>query len=259
MIEKLGVQIFTVREFLQTEDDIKRSFEKLSQIGYREIQTAGMYDFTTPEFFAQAAKDNGLTIVGTHVPMPKIEADIDAMIAMHKTYGTSNMGIGSMPGLFSEEVSLSYVKDFISRFNSCAEKIKEHGMKLTYHNHHFEFLKLDGKFIMDYLIDEFDKDAISFVLDTYWLQCGGVSILEYMNKCAGRVDILHLKDYKVRFKQEQIYTEVGNGNINFADVIDTAEKIGVKHYVVEQDFCPGDPFESLKMSYDNLKNSGLLK
>jgi sugar phosphate isomerase/epimerase len=93
------------------------------------------------------------------------------------------------------------------------------------------------------------------VLDTYWLQSGGVSIIEYMNKCAGRVDILHLKDYKVRFKQEQIYTEILNGNINFADVIETAEKIGVKHYVVEEDFCPGDPFDSLAQSHAYIKSN----
>lgn len=259
MIEKLGVQIFTIRDFLTTEDDVKRSFEKLAKIGYKEIQTAGMYDFTTPEFFAQAARENGLAIVGTHIPMDKIEKDTDKMVAMHKVYGTTNMGIGGMPGIFDSELSLAEVEDFISRFNACAAKLKKHNMKLTYHNHHYEFAKVGGKFIMDHFIDKFDKDTISFVLDTYWLQCGGVSILEYMDKCAGRVDILHLKDYKVRHKQEQIYTEIGNGNINFAAVIAKAEKIGVKHYVVEEDVCPGDPFESLTMSYNNLKNAGLLK
>ena len=198
-------------------------------------------------------------LVGTHVPMPEIENNTDKMIEMHKIYGTTNMGIGGMPGIFSEVLTMEQVNDFISLFNKCAKKISEHGMKLTYHNHHYEFMKLNGKFIMDYLIDELDKDNVSFVLDTYWLQTGGVSIIEYMKKCAGRVDILHLKDYLVRFKDAQIYTEIGNGNINFADVVATAEEIGVKHYVVEEDFCPGDPFDSLKMSYDNLKNMGLLK
>lgn len=259
MIEKLGVQLYTIRDFLTTEDDIKRSFEKLSEIGYREIQTAGMYSFTTPEFFSNAAKENGLEIVGTHISMQAMEDDMESMVAMHKTYGTTNMGIGGMPGIFDKEFTLPELEDFIARFNACGAKVKEHGMKLTYHNHHYEFLKLDGKFMMDYFIEQFDKEAISFVLDTYWLQCGGVSILEYMNKCAGRIDILHLKDYKVRHKDTQIFTEIGNGNINFASVIEEAEKLGVKHYVVEQDVCPGDPFESLAMSYNNLKNAGLLK
>lgn len=258
MIKKLGVQIFTVRDYLQTEDDVKRSFEKLYNIGYREIQTAGLYDFTTPEKFAQTAKDSGLEIIGTHVPMPEIESNIDKLIEMHKIYGTTNMGIGSMPGLFAGQATPEFVEEFVERFNKCAKKASEHGIKLTYHNHHYEFLKHNGKFIMDTLIDGFDKENISFVLDTYWLQAGGVSIIEYMNKCAGRVDILHLKDYMVRLKEECIYTEVLNGNINFASVVDTAEKIGVKHYVVEQDFCPGDPFESLKISHDNLKRAGLL-
>ena len=257
MIEKLGVQLYTIRDFLQTEDDVKKSFEKLREIGYKEIQTAGMYPFISPKNFAQIAKDNELQVVGTHVPIAEIEDNTEEIIEMHNTYGTVNIGIGGMP--FENEITLEVVNSFISRFNICAEKISKRGFKLTYHNHDFEFLKHDGKCVMDRLIEGFDKKNISFVIDTYWLQAGGVSILEYMNKCAGRIDILHLKDYMVRFASTPTYTEIGNGTINFKDVIATAEKIGVKHYVVEQDVCPGNPFDSLKISYDNLKNAGLLK
>lgn len=259
MIEKLGLQLYTIRDFLQNEEDVKRSFEKLAKIGYKEAQTAGLYAFMSPEAFAKAANDNGIEIIGTHVPFTEIEGNTDKMIEMHRTYGTTNMGIGGMPGLFDKVLTKDEVYDFIARFNACAKKLREKDMKLTYHNHHYEFLKVEGKPIMDHLIENLDKETVTFVLDTYWLQCGGVSILEYMNKLAGRVDILHLKDFKVQFKESQNYTEILNGTINFTDVIAAGEKIGVKHYVVEQDSCPGDPFDSLKTSYDNLKNAGLLK
>ena len=84
-----------------------------------------------------------------------------------------------------------------------------------------------------------------------WIQHGGGNILEWMQKLDGRIDILHLKD--MGMAQSQFITEIGQGNINFDGIIETAEKIGVKHYVVEQDTCPGDPFDSLKISRDYIK------
>lgn len=259
MINKLGVQLFTIRDFLKTEDDIKRSFEKLREIGYSEVQTAGMYPFISPQKFAQIANDNDIKIIGTHIPIGEIEENIDKIVEMHQAYDTVNVGIGAMPIACGEEMTLEFVEAFISRFNKCADKVSEYGFKLTYHNHDFDFLKHDGKCVMDRLIESFNENNTSFVIDTYWLQAGGVGILEYMNKCAGRLDILHLKDYKVIYKKPPIYTEIGNGNINFEDVVACAEKIGVKHYIVEQDDCPGNPFDSLATSYNNLKEVGLLK
>lgn len=68
-----------------------------------------------------------------------------------------------------------------------------------------------------------------------------------MKKLVGRIDILHLKDMSVH-ENDPFITECGNGNINFEDIIPLAEEIGVKYFVVEQDVCPGDPFESAKIS-----------
>ena len=102
------------------------------------------------------------------------------------------------------------------------------------------------------LVDGLDPKTTSFVLDTYWVQHGGGDVIAWMNKLAGRIDILHLKDMAMADKQ--YITEIGQGNLNFDGIIETAEKIGVKHYVVEQDTCPGDPFDSLKISYDYIKS-----
>ena len=262
MIKDLGVQLYTIGGYMQTEDDIKRSFEKLADIGYKKLHTAGMYSCMSPEKFAEAARNSGLEIIGTQFSMEEIENDFEYLLQLHEAYGTTNIGIGALPGAHQIELTLDYIEDFIERFNVCAEKLAAYNMKLTYHHHEFEFFKHNGKTIMDRYIEKFDKNNISFVLDTYWLQAGGVSILEYMSKCKNRVDILHLKDYKVIFEDmwnKPVYAEILEGNINFKDVISMAEEIGVKHYIVEQDICPGNPFDSLKTSYDNLKFAGLLE
>ena len=242
MIKELGVQLYTIRDYMKDEESIRTSFRKLREMGYDIGQTAGY--FVGAEKFAEIAKETGLKICGTHCGFNDLIADPDKAMREHELLGTTNIGIGGMPGEARE--SLDALKAFIDKANEFAAYIAKSGFKFTYHNHSFEFRKFDGKTMLDYLVEGFDKDNVSFVLDTYWVQHGGGDVRAWMEKLAGRIDILHLKDMGMADKQ--YITEIGQGNINFDGIIETADKIGVKYYVVEQDTCPGDPFESLKIS-----------
>lgn len=244
MIKELGVQLFTIRDCMKDEESIRTSFKKLREIGYDIGQTAGF--FVGAEKFAEIAKETGLKICGTHCGFNDLIADPDKAMREHELLGTTNIGIGGMPGEARE--SLDALKAFIDKANEFAAYIAKSGFRFTYHNHSFEFRKFDGRTMLDYLVEGFDKDNISFVLDTYWVQHGGGDVRAWMEKLAGRIDILHLKD--MGMSDKQYITEIGQGNINFDGIIETADKIGVKYYVVEQDTCPGDPFESLKISRD---------
>ena len=238
MIKKLGVQLYTIRDAMKDEDSIRESFLKLKELGYDEGQTAGF--FVGAKKFAEIAKETGLSICGTHCGFEELIADL---------LGTKNIGIGGMPGWARE--SLEALEKFVGQANEFASKVNKYGFKFTYHNHSFEFSKLGGKRMMDVLADGLDPKTTSFVLDTYWVQHGGGDVRAWMEKLAGRIDILHLKD--MGMAGSQFITEIGQGNINFDGIIEVAEKIGVKHYVVEQDTCPGDPFDSLKISRDYIK------
>ena len=116
-------------------------------------------------------------------------------------------------------------------------------------------VSLDGKLIMDMLIEGLDPINTGFVLDTYWVQHGGGDVRYWIEKLAGRIDILHLKDMAKSDGNEppQYITEVGNGNLYWEGIIETALRTGVKSFVVEQDTCPGDPFDSLRKSADYLR------
>ena len=248
MIKPLGVQLFTIRSAMTDEDSIRSSFKKLRELGYEEGQTAGF--FVGAPKFAEIAKETGLKICGTHCGFGGLIADPDRAMEEHDLLGTKNIGIGGMPGEARESLDALY--RFVEQFNEFAAKVNKYGFKFTYHNHSFEFARLGGKRIIDVLVDGLDPKTTSFVLDTYWVQHGGGDVIWWMNKLAGRIDILHLKD--MAMSDKQYITEIGQGNLNFDGIIETAEKIGVKHYVVEQDTCPGDPFDSLKISYDYIKS-----
>lgn len=252
MIKTLGLQIFTLRDAMKDEAGVAESFKKMKALGYDEAQTAGWYGLTVKRY-AELAKDAGVSICGTHCGFNELIADPDKAMEEHDLLGTKNIGIGGMPQ--EARTDINELKKFVEDANKFAEKINKYGFKFTYHNHSFEFSKLSGERMMDVLVDGLDPKTTSFVLDTYWVQHGGASVTGWMKKLAGRIDILHLKDMGVSMDggAHGYITEIGNGNINFDEVVATANEIGVKHFVVEQDICPADPFESIKQSAEYIK------
>lgn len=233
MNKDLSIQVFSVRDKMTTAEDTSATFKALASYGYKGVQTAGAFAFGVEEY-AAAAKDAGLRVVGTHLNID-ILSDIDEAVKIHKTLGTKYAGIGSMPGLWEADFSADTVYNFIEKANNVISKLKENGLTFTYHHHDREFAKIGNETIMEILIRELDQSA-SFVLDTYWLQTGGVNILEWLGKLEGRVKILHLKDYVVPFdKRGGMITQLGSGNINFKEVIKAAEAYGVEDLCYEQD------------------------
>ena len=219
-------------------------------MGYSYGQTAGEYPGISPEKFAQYAKDAGIELCGTHYDWGKIRSDIEGTVAYHRTLGNTNIGVGSMPrdAIQSKEAMLK----FIDEFNSLAVEYAKYGMKLTYHNHSFEFVKYDdGKTMFDYLVERLDPVNTSFVLDTYWVQHGGADIRATIERLAGRIDILHIKDMEAchvynledgSILKAPMFGCVGDGNIDFKSIIPLAERCGVKYFVVEDDRCRPDSY-----------------
>ena len=255
-MKEVGLQIYTVRDFTKTPEALAETMKKIREIGYTSIQTAGSPKTVEEAKAYKAAADAaGLSICGTHISWQLICEDIDTVIEIHKILDTTNVGVGAMP--VESRGSKEDLIAFIETANKVAERLAKEGMKFTYHNHSFEFKKYDGITMMDSLIEGFDP-RITFVLDVYWLQHGGCDIRKMMERLAGRVDILHLKDMAACGGEKgnvPYITEIGNGNINFEDIIPLGDKIGVKHFVVEQDlnFSTGNSMESIKTSYEYLK------
>ena len=257
-MKEVGLQIYTVRDKMETPDTYLAAMKQIREIGYTHFQTAGKTTTVEEaEFYKKCADEAGLRICGTHFDWKIITEDFDRALKIHEILDTKNMGIGSMPG-GSARSEKDALLAFIDTANEVGNKLAKYGMKFTYHNHHFEFAKIEGKTIMEHLIEGFDPDVVSFVLDTYWVQHGGYDVRKMIERLAGRIDILHLKDMGVSLDEKKTdITEIGNGNINFEDIIPLAEKIGVKDFVVEQDrnFTTGDSMESIAFSYNYIKKN----
>lgn len=253
MYKNLGLQLFSVRNHMTDAEGVKETFRRLAEIGYSEAQTAGDFPADCPaELFAKYANDVGIKIVGTHYGFPENIDEIDEYVALHRALGTTNAGVGG--GAYGNTPKT--VMEYVEKVNRLAENLSKYGMKFTYHHHSHEFAKIGAARPIDYMVDGFDKKNVTFVLDTYWLQNAGVGVDEWIEKLAGRVDILHIKDRAVKpGTNEGFITEIGNGNINFASALKAAEEAGVKHICVEQDTWPlgFDSIDCVGKSYKYFK------
>lgn len=249
----IGAQLYTIRDFMRTPDDMAVSLKKIHDIGFTEVQVSGIGPIDWKNDLSALLKENELKCVATHVPMDRMLNDTDAIIAEHQAVGCPMMGIGSMPLEYRSEEG---VLKFAEVLNEIGRRLAPAGMKVSYHNHHFEFFRTaDGKKSgMDLLIENTNPETVEFILDTYWIAAGGANPSDYIRETAGRNHVVHFKDMAIDLENvTQTMTECGTGNIRFKPIMDVCEEVGVEHAVIEQDICRIDPFESLRISFENLR------
>jgi len=250
----VAAQMYTVRSFTQDAKGVAESLSKVADIGYTAVQISGFGD-VDPKEVAKMCADNGLRIISTHMNWDRFLSDIDGVIAEHQTYGCDHPAIG---GLFGEYRSLEGLERFLREFGPVGDKLAEAGMDFSYHNHSHELARFGGQTWLQMLFDRMDHPAFKFEIDVYWIQHGGADPALWVQKCAGRQPLLHLKDMTITSDREQRYAEVGEGNLNWPPILEAAQAGGVDWYCVEQDQSyDRDPFESLAISYRNLKSWGL--
>lgn len=250
----LGAQLYTVRQFTKTASDLAKTLRKIADIGYKAIQISGIGPID-PREVAEIVRDAGLIVAATHVPWNRLLNDLDGVIEEHKLYGCRHVAIGGLP---KEYYSVDGLKRFLDELASIAERLAREGMDFSYHNHNHELAKYGRKTWLEMLIEESDPDQLKLEIDTYWIQAGGGDPAAWIRKCAGRIPLLHLKDMIVTPDRQQRFAEVGEGNLNWPAILQAARESGVEWYLVEQDNCyERDPFESLAISYRNLREMGL--
>lgn len=249
---KIGAQLFTVKKFTQTPKDIAETFEKLSKIGFDTIQVSGICPMD-PKELKDMAESNNLEIALTHTSSEDMLTNVEKTIEFHQILGCKNIGLGSMPKTCNR-YSEDDVRKFISEYGASAAKMAEAGFKFHYHNHAFEFQRFGSKTGWDIIAEETDPKIWNYTIDTYWLQYGGKDPAKVMRSLAGRIEMVHLKDFAI-VENEIKMAEVMEGNLDFDSILKACEDIDAKYALIEQDDCYGaDPFKCLETSFTNLKD-----
>lgn len=247
---KIGAQFYTIRDFCKTTEDFEESLKKVADIGYKTVQISGTCQYD-PEWLNEKLKENGLECVLTHIAPARLIDETKTVAEEHSVFGCDNIGLGCF--MFDEEKEDQTLEYFVKKYTPVIETLSENGKYFMYHNHAHEFKKYNGKIYLEHLAEKMPADKFGFTLDTYWVQVGGGDPAYWIEKLSGRLPCIHLKDCAYGQKM----AVVGEGNINFDRVFQTAEKAGTKYMLVEQDDCYGEnPFDCLKRSYEYLKSRG---
>jgi sugar phosphate isomerase/epimerase len=126
----------------------------------------------------------------------------------------------------------------------------------SYHNHSFELVCFGERTGLDIIYQESDPCYLQAEIDTYWIQHGGGDPAAWVKRMKGRMPVVHLKDMVIA-AGEQTMAKVGEGNLNWSAILQACREAEVEWYAIEQDVCQRDPFESLRISYENLKTMGV--
>ncbi len=204
------------------------------------------------------------------VPGDSLRRDFDKIVQDARRLDVSLLRIGMLP--LTALRSVDAVIAFARQTNEYAERLRQEGIGLYYHNHHVEFAKVDGRFLLDVIAD--NSPAMGLELDVHWIQRGGLDPVRTIDKYAGRTAMIHLKDYRIgelapsafeflqrgdipafmeQFTNVVQFAEVGEGNLDFASIIKHAGPAGARYLLVEQDELYGRTvWQALQTSYDNL-------
>ncbi len=251
MDNKIGAQYYTIRDYCKTLEDFDASCKRISQIGYKNVQLSGIGDFKGKDL-KKILDKYGLTCVCTHRTPNNYLENIEAEIEFHKALNCNICGIGAMPGFNCKRDNID---SFIKNFKPVCEALNKHGLVFAYHNHALEFEKSDGKFVFDVIADGLACENFKYILDVYWLSVAGINPVKFIKERKGKIACVHFKDLKI-VENKAHFAEVGEGNLNWDEIIEACKQSDVEFALVEQDKCDGDPFDSLQKSYNYLIKKG---
>lgn len=249
-ISQVAAQLYTIRDFLKTPPEIASALKKIKEIGFEAVQVSGMGPIKESEL-VKITEGEGLTICATHEPGKTILGSPEEVVERLKKL---NCKFTAYP--YPADVDFSegsQITALVEGLDKAGKVLQEAGLVLTYHNHATELVKIGGKTILEHIYDTTDPKALQGEIDTYWIQAGGADPVEWCEKLSGRLPLLHLKDYAMTFENKPRFAEIGQGNLDWKRIVAAAEKSGCQWFIIEQDSCPGDPFVSLKMSFDYVK------
>lgn len=240
---KVGVQLYTLRN--ETQIDFAGTLEKVAKIGYEGVEFAGYGEISSSQM-RRYLESFGLKAAGSHIGIDILSQKLDELIEYNLEIGNKYIVCPWNNYNGREE----YLKA-AELYNQIGQKCKDNGLKFCYHNHAKEFECFDGEYGMDIIYNNTDPQLLMAEIDTYWVYYAGVDPVEYINKYKGRCPLVHLKDMEAG--EDRSYAEVGNGIMDIKSIISAAITAGSEWLVVEQDECKRPAFESVEISFNNLK------
>ena len=254
----IGVQGYTLRDYIGTREEFAETLSKIRKLGYTCLDHGIPAEMTAGEY-KELLKEKDIKPLKVGGEVYEILKNPSATIKDARELGVDLVAVLSIPKAmrYGEE---GYHK-FAADLNTAAAILKKEGLRTAYHTHAFEFCSFGGYNGMDIILNETENAEI--VPDTHWIAAGGLNPPDFIRRLAGRCTQIHFKDYGIDARTEilenvpRIYSEVGQGNLNWPEIAKACRETGIRTFLVEQDTCKVDPFTSLEISFKAIKELGL--
>lgn len=259
----VGLQLYTIRDAMDA--DVQGSLQKLSDLGYKNLELAsysdGKFYGFSPVEFKKMVNDLGMEIISSHTQVEATGITLDNAQKMADDHAALGVKYCVQPWVNEEDRNIEAYKKMVADLNEVGRIMKGVGIQFGYHNHNFEFENINGVVpYYDIFMPEMDKDLITMEIDLFWVTKAGQDPVDMFNKYPGRFQLFHLKDMAER--QEPYFdvikddiTSVGEGLIDFKRILEAKEVAGMKYMFVEDDNQGnGKPFEAVETSINNLTN-----
>jgi sugar phosphate isomerase/epimerase len=264
-LKKFGIalQLYTIRQAMAT--DVPGSLKKVSEMGYQYLELAGYADRKfygyNPQEFKKLVNDLDMKIVSSHTQVEAEGITLDNAKFMAEDHAALGVKYCIQPWVVPEaRKTLASYKKMVADWNLVGKIMKENGLQFGYHNHNFEFDTVEGKVpFYDIFMVELDKELVTMEIDLFWTIKAGQNPVEIIKKYPGRFQLYHMKDMYTQeapfYTTDNVsdFAPVGEGVINFKEILAVKDIAGMKYMVVEQDSTrDGKPFEAIKTSITNL-------
>ena len=283
-IKSIGIQLYSIPHLLN--EDFPGTLEMLATIGYKELEFAGPYFFSSqserensilakmfglkdsgyyshkPVELKKLLNDLGLKPTSAHISLLSLKESLEEILE-----AATSVGHRYIICPFLTAPTLDDYKAAADTFNQIGEKCQQAGIQFCYHNHSFEFGKLEGEVPLDVLLTRTDDSLMKMELDLFWTKVAGVDPLEYFSRFPGRFPLVHVKDMAAEMEPDSSFetfqnqeairrifsnlTDVGQGIIDFKSILSHSRQAGIEHYFIERDF-PEDQLRFVQRSYEHL-------
>ena len=272
----VGIQVYGLRDLLEnTPENFKSVMQKVKDLGYDGVELAGLYGLE-PSFVKAVLDEVGLVPISAHVAFAEMMTDLDKIIADYSVIGVKYL---VMPYMAEEyrPVNPEGFRKFLPLLNEVGQKIHDAGMTFLYHNHDFEFVKLEnGEWGYDAMFEAIPHDNLMPELDTCWCDVATGDAPGFIRKYTGRIPVIHLKDYIKKGEVKNMYKligieeedsgedtgyfgfrPVGFGMMIWEPVLEAGIEAGANWVIVEQDeHYEMEPLECARRSREYLRILG---
>ncbi len=253
----IGLQLYTVRDKIK--QDLNGTLSRLAEIGYNSVEAAG-YSIADSTFYGMKPKAFADKLNGLGIKLNSSHSGCDLDTADKTFTDAAEAGCKYIVYPYLAAPLRQNIDDYkavAEKFNKLGEIAKKYNLRFGYHNHSFEFEKMDNQMGMNVLLAETDPKLVTFELDLYWVTKGGQNPVDFIKKHPGRFELFHVKD--MANSDDQFFAPVGTGRIDFKSIFGVKDTAGMKMFFVEQDrFKDLDPFESVEMSFNYLNNASFV-